>query len=217
MDTLPEDQKVINLLEKLKHSPNGYPSEMLEARRQMYLKQLANVGLGLGAGVVVKNAAKGNGTGTAATVTSKVLEMALIAAILIEAGTVTYLYRDKIFAFLGLTDPIPVVATQPEFNTALPETIGDLQTPLVEASETPTLLPSETPAPVQAGDNNPASSNNDNNTTNINANATPDPSGSPGNQYGLTPKPDRTKENQSDGNHNNGGNNDNNKGNNKDK
>lgn len=216
MDTLPKDQKVIDLLAKLKNSPNGYPSSMLEARRQMYLKQMANVGLGLGAGAVVKHAGKGNGAGSAATVGSKILEITLIAAIAIEAGAVTYLYRDKIAAFLGLTEPTPVVATQPAFNPALPETIGDLQTPLVDSSETPTLLPSETPAPVQAGDNNPAgannnssdsdSSNDSNNPASINANATPNPGENPGNQYGLTPKPERTKENNGSGNNNDGNN-----------
>jgi hypothetical protein len=227
MDTLPKDQKLIDLLTKLKHTPNGYPSSMLEARRQMYLKQVANVGLGLGAGAVVQHAGKGNGAGSAAAGGSKILEIALIAAIAIEAGAVTYLYRDQIAAFLGLIEPTPVVATQPAFNPSMPETVGELQTPLADASATPSALPTETPAPEQAGENGPtganngtsgndvnssnssnnnASSSDSNNPASINANATPNPGGNQGNQYGLTPKPERTKENSGGGN-NNGGNN----------
>src|SRR5215510_3810427 len=71
---------------------------MLESRRQAYMKQIANVGLGIGVGAGLKNTLKGGGNsgGAAATVTSKILESALIVAIVAEAGTATYLYRGKI-------------------------------------------------------------------------------------------------------------------------
>ena len=50
MDNLSEDQKIVDLLTKLKNSNGGYPSDMLAARRRTYLRQMANVGLGIGIG-----------------------------------------------------------------------------------------------------------------------------------------------------------------------
>ena len=93
METNPQDKQVIDLLSKLKNSSAAYPSDILASRRQNYLKQIANVGLGIGVGAGLKS---GSGAGTAATATSKVLETALIVAIALEAGTVAYLYREKI-------------------------------------------------------------------------------------------------------------------------
>jgi len=40
MELTPDDQKVVDLLSKLKNSNGKYPSDILEARRQAYLKQV---------------------------------------------------------------------------------------------------------------------------------------------------------------------------------
>ena len=208
MELNPQDQKVIDLLSKLKDSNGAYPSDILASRRQNYLKQIANVGLGIGIGAGLKNAAKnGNGSGAVATVTSKILEGALIAAIAIEAGTAAYLYREKIADavrnYTGSSN-VQEVASPSNDDTSL-------SSELVEITESPsvtvvtpsgTVITSATPVPGVAGDNNG---------TNVSANATPNPSGNNGNQYGLTPKPERTKDNNN--NNNGGGNNDNGGGN----
>jgi hypothetical protein len=198
MELLPEDKKVLDLLTKLKSSNGGYPSEMLSTRRNQYIRQVANVGLGLGLGAGLKHTLRGGGSsaGTTATITSKVLEVALIAAIAIEGGTVAYIYRDKILeAVRSLTGSPAVQVTSP-----LDESAEEVVNPVVNApSETPLTAtaigtPSGTPVPgatnnINAG--NPGSSGS-NNGTGVGATAVP--SDNNGNQYGLTPKPERTKE-----------------------
>ena len=200
MDISPEDEQVVELLSKLKSSNGGYPSDMLESRRQTYLKQVANVGLGIGAGL--KNTAKGNGAGAAATVTSKILETALIAAIAIEASTAAYLYRDKIAdavkTYTGKAN-VQVVA-RPTNNTSLtnPEVVEIIETSsATSTSGTPTVTASSgTPSPDLAGN----TTNNITPATTTTINSTPNPGGNNGNQYGLTPKPVRTKDNQNNNN-----------------
>ncbi len=231
MEINPEDKQIIDLLSRLKNSNGAYPSDIFASRRQNYLKQVANVGLGIGVGAGLKNAAKsGNGAGTAATVTSKILETALIAAIAIEAGTVAYLYREKIAnagrIFIDSSnvqetaspaneatfpDSEPAEATEFPVVIVITPSGTVTTTPSVTA---PSLLSSNTPSPDVAGD---TSSNNG---ANVTTNATPAPNGNNGNHYGLTPKPERTKDNNNnDKNNDNGGegNPDNGNGNNKDK
>ncbi len=212
MQLNPNDQKVIDLLSKLKVSNGAYPSEIYAARRQAYLKQVASVGLGIGGvGAGLKNAAKsGNGaTGTVATVTSKILETALIAAIAIEAGTAAYLYRDKIAelvrTYTGSSTVQEVVPPTGAGSSSNSELVGNTEAPVVTVitSSGTVIVTSGTPSPeVAAGNNNGE-------TTNLNA--TPGPSDKNGNQYGLTPKPVRTKDNNDGG----GGKNTNGDGNNK--
>ena len=222
MDSQPQDQQILEMLSKLKRANGGYPASMLAARREMFMKQAANVALGLGAGSVLKDAAKGNSAGAGTTVASKILELTLIAALAVEAGTVAFLYRDEITAtVLNFLEPTPIVTTQPDTLGTLPETVGDLETPWTTStvSETATATPSETPGPVFAQEGTPSSTGNNNNGGSLNTvNVTPDPNENQGNQYGLTPRPDRTKENPGNGNEgnddNNGNNNNGNSGNN---
>jgi hypothetical protein len=197
MEKLPEDQKVVDLLTKLKNSNGGYPPDMLAARRRTYRKQMANVGLGIGIGAGLKDSAKGGGNGASAatTLTSKILEVALIAAIAIEAGAAIYLYRDKIANAIKsyISGPAVPEVTSPSYETssANPTAVEVLVTPSITTSATPSGTPSGTSPTSVAGGNN----QNNNNNTSINANATPNPGGNQGNQYGLTPKPIRTKDN----------------------
>ena len=216
MELNPDDKKVIDLLSKLKNTNGGYPSDILAARRQAYLKQVANVGLGIGVGAGIKNAAKnGNGVGAVATITSKILETTLIAAIAIEAGAVAYIYRDKIVDLIrtytgssnnaqesgssntGLIEPTvspPATVTTPSATAATPSVT--VTTP----SSTVTVT-AGTPSPNVAGNNN---------SSGVSVNATPKPGDNNGNHYGQTPKPERTKDNN---NNNNDKNNDGGSGN----
>ncbi len=217
MEHLPEDQKVVDLISKLKKSNGAYPSDMLASRRQQYLKQVANVGLGIGVGAGLKHAVKsgGNGAGTTATLGGKVLETVLIAAIVIESGTAAYLYRGKIADWIqSFTSPTVQQAAAQSEDAASQNLEPDvvIVAPSVAASNTPSATPAGTPAPGVAGSNN-------DNSSSAGFNATPSPDGSVngssgnngnngnnGNQYGLTPKPDRDKDNNGGGNGGDGGN-----------
>jgi hypothetical protein len=207
METNPQDKQVIDLLSKLKNSSGAYPSDILASRRQNYLKQVANVGLGIGVGAGLKS---GSGAGTAATATSKVLETALIVAIALEAGTVAYLYREKIAdAVRSYTGSSNVQEIASPANDA-----SSQDSELVEATEFPVVIvttPSGTvtaPSVTISGSASPDVAGGNNNNNGANVNATPNPGGNNGNQYGLTPKPVRTIENNDNGGGGNGGGND---------
>lgn len=206
MEPLPDDTKIIDLLSKLKDSNGAYPSDIFATRRQAYIKQIANAGLGIGLGAGIKNAAKsGNGAGVVTTVTSKILEAALIAAIVIEAGAVAYIYREKIADLVRTYTGSPNVqetaspstdASSPNSDLIVPTEILSLTVTTPSGTVTAT---SGTPSPEVAGDNNGS---------NVGVNATPKPGDNNGNQYGLTPKPERTKENNDKTNDGGSGNND---------
>lgn len=217
MDILPEDKQVVDLLNKLKSTRgDGYPSDLLSARRNQYIRQVANVGLGIGLGMGLKHAINGSGgsssAGTAAVITNKILEAALITAIAIEAGTVAYIYRDKITdAVRSLTGaPTAQVTTpleSPASETANQNELQTIFTPLT-ASTLTSETASSTPAPVSTGSAANSNNNTDNSAGSSNGNginATAVPSDNNGNQYGLTPKPERTKENDGGENGNSDG------------
>ena len=220
MQNLHEEKRVVDLLRKLKDSSGGggYPSDMLASRRRTYMRQMANVGLGIGLGVGLKNIAKGgsNGASAASAATSKVLEIVLIAAITIEAGTAAYLYRDKITDAIrtyvnGPTAQEVAVPSLEETSPGGPAVIEISPTIMPTMSGTPSGIPSGTPgtsATAVADGNYQNSNDSTNNTsaganTGINANATLNPNN--GNHYGQTPEPDRNKENNGGGDSGNGG------------
>jgi len=215
MELNQNDKKVIDLLSKLKNSNGTYPSDVFAARRQNYLRQIANIGLGIGISAGVKNAVKGgNGAvGTVATVTSKILEIALITAIAIEAGTAAYLYRGKIAdlirKYAASSNVQEVASPVGAESSSSSEVVGLTKSPTPVNIATPSgtvtmtvTATSGTPSPEVANDKT-NSSNNNGSTTNINA--TPNPGNNNGNHYGNTPKPVRTKDNK---NNNGGSNND---------
>jgi len=99
------DQDVLNLLSNLRNAENNYPSDMIKSRRDSYIKQaavmmaLAGVG-GNGATQTGTNqAAISNATGSSLAA-GKLIEIALIVALVVEAGVAAYFYRDKIADFL---------------------------------------------------------------------------------------------------------------------
>jgi len=231
MELNPDDKKVIDLLSKLKDSNGAYPSDIFAARREAYLKQVANAGLGLGIGAGIKNILKGssNNAGTVTTVTGKILEAALIAAIAIEAGTIAYVYRDKIAdlvrTYTSSSNVQEVASPSTAPSSPISEMIVTTEVPSITVT-TPfgtVTITAGTPSPEIAGNNNTGTPSPDatgNNNTGISSpetvgdtsnntgsgvgvNTTPKPNGNNGNHYGQTPKPERTKDNNGNDDKNN--------------
>ncbi|NWG06542.1 MAG: hypothetical protein HXY35_07640 [Chloroflexi bacterium] len=187
-----QEQIIIDLLAKLKNAEGGYPKKLLASRRQIYLKQIANMSLGMGAGTGLKNLAEGpkgglTGLHLPAIPTSTFLEAVLVVAIVIEAGIVAYRYRDKIVEILTSAPtaraeevvPIPITgSSQPEAATP---SLTPTATPTPSPANTPTFTVTATDAQLLIQ------------STDASATATPIPQNDNGNHYGQTPKPDRTK------------------------
>ena len=195
MEFDPQDQKVVELLTKLKGTNEGYPSDMLAARRQAYLNNMARVGLGTG--TAPKQALKnGNAAGAAPISASTLLEVALVVAMVAEASALAYFYRDKIVGVFQSTSTksnVQEIASPPAITSPFPE----LEISEVPSSAIPTGTASEMPTSTQVPGvaDDPTSNNNGAATS---TDSTPDPSvnnGNNGNHYGQTPKPERTKDN----------------------
>jgi hypothetical protein len=219
MEVEPQDQDIVRLLTKLKNTEGQYPEHMFVARRQMYLKQMTEIGLGIGADAGLKQAAKNPNPPTVPPVTSTLLETALLVAILVEASAVAYYYRDKLADFFQTitseprvqeVNPLPVVATSVEIQGVTPSPVITPTIPSATLLASPTdieVTPTGTPIPGVADDNNPNRTNNTSNSSSgagtgqtdsipvPNAN---DDKQNQGNHYGQTPKPDRTIEPNSD-------------------
>ena len=213
MEFSSSDKQVIDLLSKLKNTGGIYPAAMMASRREAYMKQIANTGLG----TRIKNTAKSvTGAGTVATVTSKILEAALITAIVLEAGAAAYLYRDKI-ASLIRTSGTSSSSVQ-EVSTPSEDAASSSNIP-IKPTESPSgvvTVPSSTvtsaPSPsstVTISPNtvtvivvtpSPEAAKNQNSGANINSGVTPNPGGNNGNHYGQTPKPEQTKDNNKNNN-----------------
>jgi hypothetical protein len=144
MEYDPKDLDVVNLLKNLKEAGGRYPQEMLALRRQSYLKQVAGVigggGLMLGARETLKS---GKAGGSSSATVGKVVELVLVAAIVAEAGVVTYFYGDRILDFLRSFSNEPKVeeiSTPPVLPSLIPAT--GLTPTLVD---TPTFVITDTP------------------------------------------------------------------------
>jgi hypothetical protein len=187
-----QDKEIVRLLTKLKDTDGKYPPDLFAARRQGYLKQMGQIGLGMGVGAGIKNAVKSGKAPVLSSATSAVLESALVVAIVAEAGTVAYFYRDKladifktIIKEAGVQEVTPPpVHTELEIQGVTPSQAVTATLPSVTLSVSPTGTElTSTPVPGVAEDNNT-----------ISGNSTPAPNGNNGNHYGQTPKPQRTKD-----------------------
>jgi len=216
-----DDQEIIRLLKKLKEAEPAYPPDLQAVRRQRFLRQMGEIGLGIGAGMAAREALKNanaSATSTAASTTaSTLLEIALVAAILLEAGTVAYFYRDKVSAALKTAVSaagVQVQETTPRAQTSASEVPLIASPSFTHTSALPTTTPippgltvppTLTPGPGLADITDPVTE------PAIQVESTPRPRDNNGNHYGQTPKPERTKENNGDnGNNGNNGNHDNN-------
>ena len=202
MDVDPQDQEVIRLLTKIKDAEAGYPEHMLVERRRSYLRRMREVSLGIPTDTVVKDVKPTSGS----PATTTLVETALVVAIIAEASTVAYFYRDRLTDFFrrAITEPrvqevTPAPAVTTSFGIHLDATVPSATLWFPPSATGVVLTPTVTPIPdVLPGvvDNN---SINTAATGEVNVlNGTPGPNDSNlnnGNHYGQTPKPERTKEN----------------------
>ena len=194
MENNPGDQKVIDLLSKLKNNQSGYPSELLELRRRKYMQKAVQVGFATGAGAGLKNILKGGGAKLTPT-TSTWLEVALVLAIVAEVSTAAYFYRHKLnnlFEVFLTTPRVQEVTPPPVVTSLLPVTEISV-VPIATGTETPTATSTLSDAIV---DNNSNSNSNENNESSNNSNggnnqaaSTPAPNGNNGNHFGQTKQP----------------------------
>ena len=200
METLPEDKQVIELISKLKNSNGTYPKDMLYSRREQFMRQVANAGLGMGIGAGIKHAAEHSQTAATVTttITGKIIETVLIAAIVIEAGATSYVYRHKIADFFKSFRETPSPTASETIHqavgnpsTSLPDILPTLTPPPTSSiPSTATLIFTPVP-PIQLNNNNSSNTNNGN--SGINNTVTPVPTDANGNHYGQTPRPEQTK------------------------
>jgi hypothetical protein len=201
MEVDPNKDEVIDLLTKLKSTNGAYPPELLAARRARYLQQVAQVSVAAGAGMGIKEVLKGTKAAGASSMTGTFLEIALVVAIVAEAGALGYIYRDKLAELLNISLHKPRV--EQTVNPAGDQSSGvELETTTTPAL-TATATPIGTPSPVIVINNTVISATEAVNPVNV------EPTDRNGNQYGLTPRPERTKDAQGSGtdNGNNNGNN----------
>ncbi len=187
-----QDKEIVRLLTKLKDTDGKYPPDLLAARRQGYLNQMGQIGLGIGVGAGIKNAINSGKAPVLSSATSTILESALVVAIVAETGTVAYFYRDKLAdIFKTINNEAgsheitpPPVATELGIQGVTPSPAVTATLPSVTLSVSPTGTElTDTPVPGVVEDNNT-----------ISADSTQAPNGNNGHHYGQTPKPQRTKD-----------------------
>ena len=215
MDFDPKDYDIVKLLTKLKKPDEAYPLELLASRRQKYTRRVAEIGMGFGVSDGLKNTIKSSKSGAFTPRAGGLLETALVIAIVAEASTAAYFYRDKIANLIqsySSTPQFEEVTLPPTFSSPLPE-YNATETP--KSTELPENTKSTTITNTPAGTPTLTENTNVNNNNNLNNQtvSTPNPNGNNGNHFGQTPKPERTKK---DG-ENNPGNDGNGNGNGKDK
>jgi hypothetical protein len=233
MEYNPKDNEVIHLLKKLKDSNGAYPPELLALRRQGYLKQVAQISAGAGLVVGLKNIVKGGkgSAGLSSSAAGTVVEALLVAALVAEAGAVTYFYRDKVAEYMQLitrTPKVEHVASPPVVPSPFMEMQIQITPSLSEEAVTITVTgtesltpgtPSGTPSPalptgttqpngrngtaVQSASTSAPGSSSGNTGGSSGSGSSQDPKGNNGNHYGQTPKPERTKDNGSNDSNNN--------------
>ena len=217
MEFDPEDQDIVRLLTTLKNTEGEYPEHMFVARRHMYLKRMAEIGMGIGAGTGIEEVAKSTNPAPVAPTASTLLETALVVAIIVETSAVAYFYRHELADFFQTitTDarvqevtPLPVVTTATEIQgvTPSPAVTATIPSAVLSASPTELIVPvTDTPIPGVADE--PGNGADDNNVNN--SSAENNGNNSPSNGHGGTTvdQPDSTPvPNVNNGNNNNNGN-----------
>lgn len=202
MELDPKDYDVVKLLTTLKNANDAYPADLFNSRRQNYIRRVAEVGVGLGVAAGLESTVKSGNAGGFSSTVGGLLETALIIAIVAEASTAAYFYRDKISEIIQSYSSNPQVlevTSPPEFSSPLPELI------ITEVPEiTETSITTETPTgTVVVATTSVADDTND--AGNNQVISTPDPNGNNGNHFGQTPRPDRPKGPDNTGNNNGDG------------
>lgn len=193
MEFEPQEQVIVDLLAKLKNANGGYPKKLMASRRQIYLSQIANIGLGIGLGEGIKHVTKTPKSGIASLhiptfTASSLFETILVVAIVVEAGIAAYNYKDRIvefFASISSTPTVEIVAPIPVTGSSSPEIV------VSEAITVTTTAPTVTPTTTSTVEQ-PVYGNTGNEHI---ATSTPNPTNDGnGNHYGQTPKPAQTKD-----------------------
>jgi hypothetical protein len=197
-----KNNDVFQLLKQLKDANGDYPQDLLVSRRQGYLKHVAEISGGAGLAVALKNTAKSSGRAASLPPAAGTLfESLLVIAIVLEAGTVTYLYRDKIkelFQGFSNSPKVEEITNPPVMSSPVPGLELSL-TPVVSetVSVTETTTPVGTPSLLAEQPTNQGADSTNGSESGSSAVSTPAANGSNGNngnQYGHTPIPARTKE-----------------------
>lgn len=196
------DQDVLNLLTSLKKSESNYPPDMIQSRRDMFLKRAATMAvLAVDGGSSAIRTKNGQTTSSSAAgggfSVGTLLETALVVALVIEAGVVAYVYREKIADFVNstLSPNVEIVASPPGSSSSEIPAIEETSTENPVGTATVTVIVTETPAPagtvLPAADNNFVDNNNDNSNNGGNAQitSTPNPNDNPGLHLGQTKQP----------------------------
>lgn len=209
------EQEVLELLDHLKSAENGYPSEMILSRREVFIKQAAAVTALTGpSGENGNGSAGGSAPGLESLTLNKVVEIALVLALAAGAGISAYIYRETIMDFVNSTlFPKTELTTVPSHeSTSEPavapvmdeddatETQEAVPTLTSSPTATVTVTPISTPVPSLAPDDDGqnADSAEETNADDIIAEeivegqSTPVPTGDSGLHLGQTPKPERT-------------------------
>jgi hypothetical protein len=194
MKNLSSNRKIINILENLKDKEPNYPPELMQARREMFARQALSIAL------AVNTANNGINTGdhTPPSI-GTLIETLLIAAIAVEAGTATHVYRGKLADVWNSVFPprvenvkdtsdspsspsviIPYIGEQPGTSTSI--------SPIFTDSPMPSTIAISTPSPINVESNDGEEVDK--------IIPTPKPKDNNGNHYGQTPKPEWTKENK---------------------
>lgn len=193
------DQDVLNLLSSLKNAESNYPSDMIQPRRDTYIKQAAAMAAlarsgGNGSTASVSNQATISSTASGGVAVGKLLETALVVALVIEAGVAAYIYRDKIADFINstLSPNAETIARPPDDSSSdiLASEDSPTETPDLTVTFTETPEPSVTILP--AADNNNTVNNGDNDSGSggdAQVVSTPDPNDDPGLHLGQTKQP----------------------------
>lgn len=155
------DTDVVHLLANLKAAENNYPADMIRSRRDAYLKQAAAMSVLVETGGDATMGGTSGGASAGSASMGKLLEIALVTMIVVEAGVAAYVYRDKIAEFFNstLAPKVEVVPSPPEsFPSEVPAD-EEAFTMTPAATPTFTVTVTETPAPVATI--SPAAGNNE--------------------------------------------------------
>src|SRR5215211_675780 len=146
MEFEPSNDEVVKLLMKLKSGNGAYPPELLAARKARYLQQVVQVGIAAGTGMGIKEILKGGkGPGIPPTV-GTLLEAILVVAIVAEAGSLGYFYKDKLAELLNISLGEPKVeqsSNPPAVTSPMPQ-LQSTPSPIV----TETQMPLGSPSPI---------------------------------------------------------------------
>lgn len=215
MEFEPQDQEIVSLLTRLKNAEGSYPEHMLLARRQIFLKQMAEIGMGVSPDASIPNVDSNASPPPLSPLTGTVLETALLVAILVEASAVAYFYRDKLadfFETITVEPRVEVVAspliptTGLEIQGVFPSQVptSTLPSTSIVISPSPmgtTMVPAVTSLPGVAEENETVNAGGESGPVVVPVASTPLPGGptqsnpGPGGSAGQTPEPDPTRDN----------------------